>query len=690
MQPRPHIKRPKLTIGMAHFEDFNGVYFTVMALRLYHAARLHEMELVVVDNSPGTAESEMMKNFVTGNGSNGWFNVHFEELSATTGTSASRNRIFDVATGDIVLVMDCHVMFENGAIDRLLEYYDEHPHTKDILSGPLVYDDLYHTTTHFDDHWRGEMWGTWGSAWRCPCGPDGLLFSNVNDQDVDVASPRNLVEQTPVTSCPACGKKVPQGVPWSNHEQAFVQADFLPVGADAEHPPFEIPGMGLGVFSCRREAWLGFNKDAAGFGGEEMYIHGKFRAAGHKAICLPFLRWTHRFGRPAGVKYPLTRWGKVRNYVLEFQEMGWDLTPVYEHFVNSPEKYLSQEDWDMLLTDPVGKVDGPGCNTCGGGDGRSAAAKKFEYIEDTEQAFAVVASTPRDLDQHCRALRTMAERCDHITEFSGRRESTVAILAGKPTVLVSHQLEQDGMIERLAELVAEETAFVRTTKTSQEVPEIEETDMLFIDGEHTFARLAEELTKYAPATKRYIVMHDTQIYGERGEDGGPGLMAAILEFVRAFPEWSIISHTVEQYGLTVLGRLAEDKPKLPSKLKMASNLAKAVTAHVASGLGKTPKDLYEARLMMCSLCSQRVDNRCSACGCFLDAKASMRSSECPLGLWPDEAPPEGELHILPPMLEPVDLSARPMPRLEMTIEDTEGGGARGTARLVQDEEGGDA
>ena len=35
------------------------------------------------------------------------------------------------------------------------------------------------------------------------------------------------------------------------------------------------------------------------FGGEEWYIHEKYRQAGAKCLCLPFLRWQHRFADPA-------------------------------------------------------------------------------------------------------------------------------------------------------------------------------------------------------------------------------------------------------------------------------------------------------------------------------------------------------------------------------------------------------
>ena len=62
------------------------------------------------------------------------------------------------------------------------------------------------------------------------------------------------------------------------------------------------------------------------------YIQEKFRQAGHKTMCLPFLRWVHRFGRPDGVKYPLTMENKLRNFFIGHYELGLDIAPIIEHF----------------------------------------------------------------------------------------------------------------------------------------------------------------------------------------------------------------------------------------------------------------------------------------------------------------------------------------------------------------------
>jgi hypothetical protein len=185
------------------------------------------------------------------------------------GTAAAKNKVLDEASGDAVLCCDSHVLFEPGVIARLKQYHLAHPDAVDLLQGPLVYDDLQNISTHFDPVWSGQMWGVWATD---------------------------------------------------------------PRGLEPEMDPFDIPMLGMGAFSCRKEAWLGFNPTFRGFGGEEGYIHEKFRQAGARCLCVPWFRWVHRFERPAGVPYPLTVEAKLRNYVIGFTELGLDLTPVLEHF----------------------------------------------------------------------------------------------------------------------------------------------------------------------------------------------------------------------------------------------------------------------------------------------------------------------------------------------------------------------
>lgn len=249
----------KVTVGMATHDDFDGVYFSVQALRMYHDMR--DVEILVIDNFGCDFTRDFMKNWVK----NGRY-VHNTEV---TGTSAPRDLVFREATGDLVFCIDCHVMLMPGALQKTRKYFQDHPDCRDLVQGPMMYDCLTGLNTHFDPVWRDAMWGTWG-----------------ND----------------------------------------------PRGNDPEAEPFEIPMQGLGLFCSRKDAWLGFNPNFRGFGGEEGYIHEKYRQAGHRALCAPWLRWVHRFGRPYGVTYPLKIEDRIRNYFIGHDELKLDLKPIFEHF----------------------------------------------------------------------------------------------------------------------------------------------------------------------------------------------------------------------------------------------------------------------------------------------------------------------------------------------------------------------
>jgi hypothetical protein len=248
----------RLTIGMATYNDYDGVYFTLQALRLYHD--LTNTELLVVDNYGCEATRDLVEN---------WIGGRYILAKAVTGTAHPRDVVFHNARGDVVLCCDSHVLFAPGVIANLRCFYEENPRCKDLLQGPLMYDDARLVSTHMEPVWRDLMWGTWATDAR---------------------------------------------------------------GLSPDTAPFEIPMHGLGVFSCRREAWLGFNPRFRGFGGEEGYIHEKYRSRGRRTLCLPWLRWMHRFGRPQGVPFPLNTEDRLHNYLLGHLELGLDIAPVVDHF----------------------------------------------------------------------------------------------------------------------------------------------------------------------------------------------------------------------------------------------------------------------------------------------------------------------------------------------------------------------
>ncbi len=527
---------PKLTIGLPTYDDFDGCWFTLQSLRLHHDMR--EVELLLVDNKPDSPGSADLKQKVEGWFRPGTAGTRYIAMPGDGGPALAKDRVFREAAGEIVLCLDSHVLLAPGAITKLLQWYDDHPGSHDLVQGPLLLDHLAGVHTHFIDTWRGEMWGIWGSAWEVCPGGDRVSVVEAGGRVQYLALDMGNV---PLSSSAVCQRELP-AVAWAGHEQHLLAAGLRPLGL-ADNDEFEIPGMGCGLISCRRQAWPGFNEHFRGFGGEEMYLHEKFRQRGDRCLCLGFLKWVHKFARPGGVKYPLTRWNKVRNYVLGHQELGLPLERAHEHFVGG--KLMSERQWEYLLADPIGHTSEPAAQAPG----------------TIDELYEQVQATKWSLDQHMPALRALAEQCEHVTEFSHTRESLVALAAGSPAAMISYN------VDRQAPAAAALCPYVELqTVDSPEVPAIDETDLLFLDTKHTRARLAEELERFALQVRRYIVLHDTALHGSRGEDGGAGLVPAIRAFIEAHPAWFVASHTQTQYGLTVLGCREQDRPAQPIRL----------------------------------------------------------------------------------------------------------------------------
>lgn len=253
----------QLTIGMAVYEDFDGVYFTTQAARYYHQEVGRRVKYIVIDNCPNGKHSKTIKEFVETH-----VRGKYIGTEAIKGT-AVRDLLFENAETEYVMCIDSHVLIEPGGIKALLDYYDKNPKTNDLIQGPLVSDDIYSMFSHFDTTWRSGMFGTWA---------------------IDARANNKYGE------------------------------------------PFDIPSQGLGLFSCRKEAWPGFNRNFRGFGGEEFYIHEKFRRLGRRTLCLPALRWIHRFQRPNGTIYKVSWEDRIRNYMLGWAEIGRSDDDIVEHF----------------------------------------------------------------------------------------------------------------------------------------------------------------------------------------------------------------------------------------------------------------------------------------------------------------------------------------------------------------------
>lgn len=141
--------------------------------------------------------------------------------------------------------------------------------------------------------------------------------------------------------------------------------------------PFEIPMHGLGLFGCATDVWPGFNKLFTGFGGEEGYIHDKFRALGHKSLCLPWLPWVHEFRKPGRSPIVNKLEDRIHNYYIGRRELSKSDNDVTEHF----SQYLKE---DKVL------------------------AIRTKALADYELTFGTAATAPRPVD--ATAIASAAEQ----------------------------------------------------------------------------------------------------------------------------------------------------------------------------------------------------------------------------------------------------------------------------------------
>ncbi len=254
----------KLTIGMVVYDDWEGFYFTVQLLRVFHDEVMNMVEFVIINTNPSSLKGKEVSKFIK----DGFIQepVTYVEMDNSLG-AFTKSKIFDLAKTDYVLVTDCHVIFGKNSIKELIGFFDAGLDRGGLVQGPLIYDDLKHVSTHLRPTWGSGMLGQW------------------------------------------------------EYDKRFKTENY-----------FEIPAHGMGTFACRKDSWLGFNKNHKGFGGEEYYIHEKFKQANKKTLCLNSLKWIHRFRRAEKLPYSASNENKFKNQVRGFLELDKPVFEIIEHF----------------------------------------------------------------------------------------------------------------------------------------------------------------------------------------------------------------------------------------------------------------------------------------------------------------------------------------------------------------------
>lgn len=570
--PKPFVIDPKgqrhpkpfLTLGMATAGDWSGTWSTINSIlgECSAAGLLDFIEIVIVDNKPEDWQGVGVKNYVET-----WLSkwVRYVPFTHIRGTSAPRQHVFDQARGEWVGCFDCHLSFRPGSIVNTIRYLMRHRFDKVLFGGVL--DNSLATTagclTHLDLTWRGNMLGTWQSDAR-----------GVHPQHLMKAEKWDASKNYPVNAVVKW-----KGSIWQNKEDMTTFEPLLKGRSwrhvrklnDKKMRPFDVDNIACWAMLCRKDAWPRFHPLARDFGGEEGTLALTAKARGMKVQCLPMLRAAHRFnpvGQPRGYGTPMA--SIVRNHALILHAIGDKirLQELRDYFAGPRRADDSTRGWLASIS-----------------DGETEQSESFivrnAAIVDSIIAGAIVehenmvkgmqleslyqraAATPSDINEHVPRLRDLAKECDVVVEFGTRHAvSTVALMAGRPRILVTVDLHgcatcTENSLIGAANAVGIE--FQSITANTLELPPIERADMLFIDTYHTAAQVRGELDRHAGQVSKIIAFHDTEApWGQTGEDGGPGVMIGVEQWLGNHPEWIIAERHANNHGLVVLRRKDAD------------------------------------------------------------------------------------------------------------------------------------
>ena len=160
-----------------------------------------------------------------------------------------------------------------------------------------------------------------------------------------------------------------------------------------------------------------------------------------------------------------------------------------------------------------------------------------------------------DINQHVPTLYFLANQCDHVTEFGVRWGVSSAAFLHSQAKVKSYDIEITGKARALfvkaqelgkdAELIEHDTLTIEN---------FEPTDLLFLDTFHSYTQVIQELNLYHMHVKKWIVLHDTELFGETAQDGTQGINHAINEFLEQHGDWALTMTFPHNNGLKILSR----------------------------------------------------------------------------------------------------------------------------------------
>lgn len=186
---------------------------------------------------------------------------------------------------------------------------------------------------------------------------------------------------------------------------------------------------------------------------------------------------------------------------------------------------------------------------------------KRKIVDEKYYYFCNVKS---DINEHLPTLKKYSEECESILELGVRWVvASWAFLMGKPKKFYCMDIVEPlsyGVDINILKLGAEEKNIEFNFILGNDLNpliynNLPNFDLIFIDTDHTYEQVSNELNIYHKLANKYIILHDTISFRYGGFNGdSKGIWLAITEFLNINSDWELWESYSNNNGLTILKR----------------------------------------------------------------------------------------------------------------------------------------
>jgi len=147
---------------------------------------------------------------------------------------------------------------------------------------------------------------------------------------------------------------------------------------------------------------------------------------------------------------------------------------------------------------------------------------------------------------HLRDLLKHIKNCNHITEVGHNIGHTARVfLYTKPNKLVSYDIKDFSKngVKELAEKNNIKYEFYVKNSLDINIDDFEQTDFLWLDGNHSETHVYKELNKFEGKVNKYIFSDDTEAEGTPGPTGY-GVLKAFNKFLADNDNWELETQSI--------------------------------------------------------------------------------------------------------------------------------------------------